>query len=88
LVLEATHGDVRLVQEVLGHATLETLRVYAEITVQCKRAAYRRLSEYLREVAADSAATGRADRSPYPTAEPNVIPMRVDVAPSCHGTAQ
>jgi site-specific recombinase XerD len=32
ILLEATDGDVRLVQEVLGHATLETLRIYTEIT--------------------------------------------------------
>jgi integrase/recombinase XerD len=51
-LLEATNGDVRLVQEVLGHATLETLRVYTEITDTRKQAAYQRLSEYLGEVAA------------------------------------
>jgi site-specific recombinase XerD len=49
-LLEATDGDVRLVQEVLGHATLETLRVYTEITDRRKRAAYARLGDYLREV--------------------------------------
>lgn len=49
-LLEATDGDVRLVQEVLGHATLETLRVYTEITDRRKREAYRRLSEYLRDL--------------------------------------
>lgn len=49
-LLEATDGDVRLVQEVLGHATLETLRVYTEITDQRKQAAYRRLGDYLDEV--------------------------------------
>ena len=49
-LLEATNGDVRLVQEVLGHATLETLRVYTEITDRRKRAAYQRLGDYLREV--------------------------------------
>jgi integrase/recombinase XerD len=48
-LLEATDGDVRLVQEVLGHATLETLRVYTEITDRRKRAAYARLGEYLHE---------------------------------------
>ena len=48
-LLEATDGDVRLVQEVLGHATLETLRVYTEITDRRKRAAYQRLGEYLAE---------------------------------------
>ena len=51
-LLEATDGDVRLVQEVLGHATLETLRVYTEITDRRKRAAYERLGAYLEEVAA------------------------------------
>ena len=53
-LLEATDGDVRLVQEVLGHATLETLRVYTEITDRRKRAAYARLGEYLDEVAKES----------------------------------
>jgi site-specific recombinase XerD len=48
-LLEATDGDVRLVQEVLGHATLETLRVYTEITDRRKRAAYDRLGDYLDE---------------------------------------
>jgi len=48
-LLEATDGDVRLVQEVLGHATLETLRVYTEITDKRKRAAYERLGDYLKE---------------------------------------
>jgi site-specific recombinase XerD len=52
-LLEATDGDVRLVQEVLGHATLETLRVYTEITDRRKRAAYARLGDYLREVGED-----------------------------------
>jgi integrase/recombinase XerD len=51
-LLEATDGDVRLVQEVLGHATLETLRVYTEITDKRKRAAYQRLGDYLREASA------------------------------------
>ncbi len=55
-LLEATDGDVRLVQEVLGHATLETLRVYTEITDKRKRAAYQRLGDYLREV--DTATAG------------------------------
>ncbi|HXA27148.1 MAG TPA: tyrosine-type recombinase/integrase [Candidatus Angelobacter sp.] len=49
-LLEATDGDVRLVQEVLGHATLETLRVYTEITDKRKRAAYQRLGTYLKAV--------------------------------------
>lgn len=53
-LLEATDGDVRLVQEVLGHATLETLRVYTEITDRRKRAAYERLGDYLNEVEAEA----------------------------------
>ncbi len=53
-LLEATDGDVRLVQEVLGHATLETLRVYTEITDKRKRAAYQRLGDYLREASTDA----------------------------------
>jgi integrase/recombinase XerC len=51
-LLEATNGDVRLVQEVLGHATLETLKIYTEITDKRKQAAYQRLSAYLTEVSA------------------------------------
>jgi integrase/recombinase XerD len=54
-LLEATEGDVRLVQEVLGHATLETLRVYTEITDRRKRAAYQRLGSYLRSVGGEAA---------------------------------
>src|SRR5260221_8370382 len=53
-LLEATDGDVRLVQEVLGHATLETLRVYTEITDRRKRAAYQRLGSYLKSVGEDT----------------------------------
>ena len=50
-LLEATDGDVRLVQEVLGHATLETLRIYTEITDRRKRDAYIRLQAYMHDVA-------------------------------------
>jgi integrase/recombinase XerD len=50
-LLEATDGDLRIVQEVLGHATLETLRVYTEITDRRKRDAYVRLSAFLADVA-------------------------------------
>lgn len=59
-LLEATDGDVRLVQEVLGHATLETLRVYTEITDRRKRVAYERLGEYLRQVGSAPAAPRRS----------------------------
>lgn len=48
-LLEATEGDTRLVQEVLGHATLETLRIYTEITDRRKRAAYERLNAFLEQ---------------------------------------
>ena len=67
-LLEATDGDVRLVQEVLGHATLETLRVYTEITDRRKRAAYQRLGKYLEEVTASGCpARERVPRSPHPS---------------------
>jgi integrase/recombinase XerD len=79
-LLEATNGDVRLVQEVLGHASLETLRVYTEITDQRKRAAYRRLGDYLREVGAESAGTTPIARRGDPTTEPKVIPLRFDAS--------
>jgi integrase/recombinase XerD len=59
-LLEATDGDVRLVQEVLGHATLETLRVYTEITDRRKRAAYQRLGGYLRSVGAQPSDAGES----------------------------
>lgn len=50
-LLEATDGDVRLVQEVLGHASLETLRVYTEITDHRKRDAYAKLQGFLHDIA-------------------------------------
>ncbi len=50
-LLEATDGDVRLVQEVLGHASLSTMQIYTEITDKRKKEAYRRLSAYLTGVA-------------------------------------
>jgi integrase/recombinase XerD len=46
-LLEATGGNTRLVQEVLGHASLKTLQVYTEITDRSKHAAYRQLDAYL-----------------------------------------
>jgi integrase len=42
---------LRLVQEVLGHATLGTMMIYTEITDRRKRDAYVRLGDYLRDVA-------------------------------------
>lgn len=69
-LLEATDGDVRLVQEVLGHATLETLRVYTEITDKRKRAAYQRLGSYLRGVSGeDPTPAAGADENPPETTE-------------------
>jgi site-specific recombinase XerD len=46
-LLEVTGGDVRLVQEVLGHATLDTLQGYTKIVDARKVDAYRRYQEFL-----------------------------------------
>jgi site-specific recombinase XerD len=46
-LLEVTGGDVRLVQEVLGHANLNTLQGYTKIVDARKREAYRRYGDYL-----------------------------------------
>src|ERR1700730_4704937 len=46
-LLEVTGGDVRLVQEVLGHANLNTLQGYTKIVDSRKQDAYRRYQEYL-----------------------------------------
>ena len=46
-LLEVTGGDVRLVQEVLGHANLNTLQGYTKIVDQKKVEAYRRYEERL-----------------------------------------
>src|SRR5262245_9107705 len=46
-LLEVTGGDVRLVQEVLGHANLNTLQGYTKIVDARKREAYRRYQDYL-----------------------------------------
>jgi site-specific recombinase XerD len=62
-LLEATDGDARLVQEVLGHQTLETLRVYTEITDKRKRRAYDRLEEYLGEIVEEGS---RREAGPAP----------------------
>lgn len=45
--LLSSGSDVRTVQEVLGHVSMETLKVYTEITDEGKRAAYKKLEEYL-----------------------------------------
>jgi len=47
-LLEVAGGDVRLVQEVLGHANLNTLQVYTKIIDARKEAAYERYAEFLR----------------------------------------
>ncbi len=46
-LLEVTGGDVRLVQEVLGHANLNTLQGYTKIVDARKQDAYRRYQEFL-----------------------------------------
>lgn len=48
-LLEVTGGDVRLVQEVLGHANLNTLQGYTKIVDSRKQDAYRRYQEFLDE---------------------------------------
>jgi site-specific recombinase XerD len=46
-LLEVTGGDVRLVQEVLGHANLNTLQGYTKIVDSRKLDAYRRYQDFL-----------------------------------------
>jgi site-specific recombinase XerD len=46
-LLEVTGGDVRLVQEVLGHANLNTLQGYTKIVDARKQDAYRRYQRFL-----------------------------------------
>jgi site-specific recombinase XerD len=48
-LLEVTGGDVRLVQEVLGHANLNTLQGYTKIVDSRKQDAYRLYQEFLDE---------------------------------------
>lgn len=48
-LLEVTGGDVRLVQEVLGHANLNTLQGYTKIVDARKQEAYKRYQDYLAE---------------------------------------
>ena len=48
-LLEVTGGDVRLVQEVLGHANLNTLQGYTKIVDARKQDAYRRYQEFLEQ---------------------------------------
>ncbi|MBO0683572.1 MAG: tyrosine-type recombinase/integrase [Candidatus Dormibacteraeota bacterium] len=48
-LLEVTGGDVRLVQEVLGHANLNTMQGYTKIVDARKQEAYRQYGEYLDE---------------------------------------
>jgi site-specific recombinase XerD len=48
-LLEVTGGDVRLVQEVLGHANLNTLQGYTKIVDRRKQEAYRRYQEFLEQ---------------------------------------
>jgi site-specific recombinase XerD len=48
-LLEVTGGDVRLVQEVLGHANLNTMQGYTKIVDSRKQDAYRLYQEFLDE---------------------------------------
>ncbi len=48
-LLEVTGGDVRLVQEILGHANLNTLQGYTKIVDSRKQDAYKRYQEFLDE---------------------------------------
>lgn len=52
-LLEVTGGDVRLVQEVLGHANLATLQVYTKIVDARKEDAYRSYQRFLHEKAGE-----------------------------------
>ena len=47
-LLEATGGDVRLVQEVLGHANVNTVQVYTKIVDARKEETYERYGKFLR----------------------------------------
>ena len=51
-LLEVTGGDVRLVQEVLGHANLNTLQGYTKIVDARKQEAYQAYQRFLAEKAA------------------------------------
>ena len=53
-LLEVTGGDVRLVQEVLGHANLNTLQGYTKIVDARKQEAYERYQDFLERKRADS----------------------------------
>ena len=49
VLLEVTDGDARMVQEVLGHANLNTLQGYTKIVDSRKQEAYRLYQEFLDE---------------------------------------
>ncbi|MGH7877430.1 MAG: tyrosine-type recombinase/integrase [Candidatus Dormibacteraceae bacterium] len=55
-LLEVTGGDVRLVQEVLGHANLNTLAGYTKIVDQRKQDAYRLYQRFLSDGVEESRA--------------------------------
>lgn len=59
-LLEVTGGDVRLVQEVLGHANLSTLQGYTKIVDSRKQDAYRLYQQFLDEKKKESELNGDA----------------------------
>jgi site-specific recombinase XerD len=63
-LLEVTGGDVRLVQEVLGHANLNTLQGYTKIVDARKQEAYRLYQRFLDDSAGEQSAARRDGGAP------------------------
>ncbi len=57
-LLEVTGGDVRLVQEVLGHANLNTLQGYTKIVDARKQDAYEKYDRFLEQSRKDAGSDG------------------------------
>ncbi len=62
-LLDITGGDVRLVQEILGHANLATLQGYTRIVDARKQDAYRRYDAYLEAAGGEPSAPAAASGS-------------------------